>query len=227
MSFWTVYQHTERTKTEYPASHKPDGSPPTAVDPRASMSSFLARDFSQSPPPSLSHLLLYPPRFVLECIYGTLHPVAKLDDPSRAARRLALALFAIPRPTRAGPPLLPFFLNSFLPEMLPSIDRQVGPEQQASISCFAALVSWSLLTALRAERAQVDVEKALRQESFSDAMDVDAPKDKPAPFDVLTLSRTLSSRLKSWTGPSGKLLFEKLVAAPNFASNFASFVLAS
>ena len=106
------------------------------------------------------------------------------------------------------------------------MDRMTSVDQAASVSATASLISWSLLVTLRMERATLDVGKVRRHSGVADGtvdtMDMDIPKER-TPYDVASLTKGLSKRLKALEGTSAKLIYDKLVATPYFSSNFPAF----
>ncbi|KAG8907583.1 mediator complex subunit [Tulasnella sp. 403] len=201
---------------------------PTPMNPQSTLTQFLKQNYDATAPPSLSPLLYYPPRSTLESAYTSLWSTHKTGgDVYRACRQLSLSLLCLPHPhTPDSPPLVPFFLNSFLPSLLASIDRLALVDQTVCVNAVAGLASWSLLAAFRAERALIDVERVTRQAAMMappDVLDADEKAKELIMCHAVANAKILSRRLKSHRGASGMLIHRRLLATPHFASNFLSF----
>ncbi|KAG8889053.1 mediator complex subunit [Tulasnella sp. 332] len=200
---------------------------------KAILSQKCQADYTTSPPPSLSGISVYPAKQVMDAIYATLMSVARAGPFSRSCRYLALSVICRPQPIRAwSPPLLPYFLNAYLLSLLPSLDHLSPTDRSLAVSVLAALASWSLLVSFRVEKALFDVKGVFTQlgpESglapSPDDMEVDEKSRRMdlSTSEVTNMARVLARKLKTAGGTSGQLMYQKVQAAPYFASNFPSF----
>ncbi|KAG8936910.1 mediator complex subunit [Tulasnella sp. 418] len=207
------------------------GSSFTPLEPKALIKQFISIAFTTSAPPSLSPLLYYTYQEVMEAVFATLF-AARLSDYLPAGRNLSVALFNLPTPLNNTRPILPFFLTVFLPGKLPWIDHQPSAERTRAVNILVALVSSSLVHALRVERANCDVSSydagnINRTGADSDAMEVDEKGKAPESASVGRISglaTNFSKRLKTaGNSASAKLIHQQLLSNPSFASNFPSF----
>ncbi|KAG8897183.1 mediator complex subunit, partial [Tulasnella sp. 417] len=131
---------------------------------------LCAKTYASNVPPSIAAFQFYPPQNRLEAVHSALLSCAKSSDSTRASRQLAVALFWLAQAPRS-PPLIPYFINSYLPtNILPSIERALPSEQTTLANVTALLVGYALLTSFRSERAVIDVKRVEGRSSFS--MDV-------------------------------------------------------
>ncbi|KAG8883714.1 mediator complex subunit [Tulasnella sp. 331] len=200
---------------------------------KAILSQKCQADYTTSPPPSLSGISVYPAKQVMDAIYATLMSVARAGPFSRSCRYLALSVICRPQPIRAwSPPLLPYFLNAYLLSLLPSLDHLSPTDRSLAVSVLAALASWSLLVSFRVEKALFDVKGVFTQLGSEsglapspDDMEVDEKSRRMdlSTSEVTNMARVLARKLKTAGGTSGQLMYQKVQAAPYFASNFPSF----
>lgn len=190
----------------------------TTPGPKEFLVRFCTTTYAATAPPTLSHLQLYPPRQLLDFVYGALLSIARNGDPSRACRQIALSLITLPRNlTSKQPPLLPFLLNSFVPTTLGTVERLPSAEQAVHIRVLQTLIVWSLISSLRLERASIDVERARR-----DGED-EKPKEHSPPSATLIMAKALSRRLRTHRGTCGPTLHQRLLSTQMFTTNFQAF----
>ncbi|KIO23921.1 hypothetical protein M407DRAFT_26623 [Tulasnella calospora MUT 4182] len=199
---------------------------------------LCAKTYATRVPPSIAAFQFYPPQNKLEAVHSALLSCAKSSDLARTSRQLAIALFWLAQTSRS-PPLIPYFINSYLPtNILPSIERALPTEQTNLANVTALLVGYTLLTSFRSERAVIDVKRVEGRSSFS--MDVshddeherrerELLKEAAASCPSVLLATQLAKRLKTYAAvgkPTGALIHKRLLAVPQFASNFPGFASA-
>ncbi|KAG8951632.1 mediator complex subunit [Tulasnella sp. 424] len=177
----------------------------------------------------------YPPHNQLEAVHSTLLSCAKSNDSTRASRQLATALFWLAQTSRSTP-LVPYFVNSYLPSnVLPNIERAQSAEQTNLANVTALLVGYALLASFRSERAVIDVKGVESRSTFG--MDIshddeherrerEQLKEAAASCPSVLLATQLAKRLKAYSAggkTAGALIQKRLLAVPQFASNFPGF----
>ncbi|KAG8944335.1 mediator complex subunit [Tulasnella sp. 408] len=199
---------------------------------------LCAKTYASRAPPSITTFQFYTPQNQLEAVHSALLSCAKSSDSTRASRQLAVALFWLAQTSRS-PPLIPYFINSYLPtNILPSIERAPPTEQTNLANATAFLVGYTLLTSFRSERAVIDVKRVESRSSFS--MDVshddeherterEMLKEAAASCPSVLLATQLAKRLKTHLAAGktvGASIHKRLLAVPQFASNFPGFASA-
>ncbi|KAG9039058.1 mediator complex subunit [Tulasnella sp. JGI-2019a] len=213
-----------------------DGGPVMQVIGPTSLKAMLTQssqaDYTSSLPLSLSGLSSYPTKHVMDSIYATLMSVARAGPYSRSCRYLAISVISLPHPVCArSPALLPYFIHTYLPRLLASLDHVSTSDRSLTINVMAVLVSWSLLVSFRAEKALFDVKGVLddlepqrRPVPNLDDMEMDdkSKRRDVSGSEVTSMAKALARKLRI-SGGASALLYQKVQATPYFASNFPSF----
>ncbi|KAG8979749.1 hypothetical protein FRB90_007982, partial [Tulasnella sp. 427] len=189
-------------------------------------------------PPSISAFQFYPPQIRLEAVHSALLSCVKSSDTTRTSRQLAIALFWLAQ-TKPSPPLIPYFLNSYLPDnILPNVERVQHAEQSNLANVIALVVGYALMVSFRSERAVIDVKRVEGRSTFGMDVTLDDEyerkereqlKEAAASCPSVLLATRLAKRLKAYSAggkTAGALVHKRLLAVPQFASSFPGFASA-
>ena len=206
---------------------------------------FTSSKYITAMPPPLAYLRHYPSQHLLRVIYSTLLQLSKTSDIQSPTRNIVNALIAYPRPKgpSKNPPLLPLLINWFVPTTLAQVGSLAETEIQSQLEVLLAMVSTSLVQALRIEKATFDAERYQTEQlkkhppslEDADAMEVERAidwkeKDETKNLEdqstsaVTLMAQRFSKSLKATKGNAASILHKKLASSPTFISNFPLFV---
>ncbi|TDL28703.1 hypothetical protein BD410DRAFT_893659 [Rickenella mellea] len=152
--------------------------------------------------------VLGPTKF-LRLLWQELSGAAQMGDVESSRR---IATFALTCPadfTSHLPPLLPIFLHTVLPTLLPALDSQIPPEQTLNIELLVAVISSSLTVLLQ-------MEWAIRA--------VDGEPRHPAGQPSATNARRLALDLRRSKSSTAGIITQRLSSMSSFVTNFPMMV---